>query len=306
MKTYLLIFGLLLSACTATEPTPELNHLSLMSPKGAPAFALIPMLQDEVDAIEFVDGVDVLSAELLKGELDVILAPINLGAQLAQRGDFPYRLYAVITWGNLFVVKSEQATQSATIGIFGQQAVPGIVWQDVATRQGIQLETSAFASVAEVSAQLLAGQLDRGLLAEPSLSLTLQKAQQAGLNLTIEYDVQALWKASHGVDNYPQAGLFIRDDLTEAQRCFVFERFQEMQAFVEGLDGNVQSLDQKIDGVDLTSIGLPPAPILQAAFYRMHVQPRLAVDELIAIELFLERFDLAHLENFYSDDILQK
>ena len=51
--------------------------------------------------IQFVDGTDQLIAQLSKAdsEYDIIIAPINIGAQLIAKNQTSYRLKSILTWG---------------------------------------------------------------------------------------------------------------------------------------------------------------------------------------------------------------
>jgi NitT/TauT family transport system substrate-binding protein len=295
----LLILAISLSACRPSPPSESEVKLTLISPRGAPAFALIPLLNQGLDAIEFVDGADVLSAELLKGEADLVVAPINLGAQLAQRGDFPYRVYAILTWGNLYVVAREDAAMDAELALFGRESVPGLLFRTLVSERYASANLQGYSSVNEVLAQLLAGQVQRALLAEPSLSIAQMRAREQGWTLSVEEDFQARWREFSQSHNYPQAALFVRADLPEATLCVVAERFEVMQAFISGLSGNSASLQESLRTLNLSDLGLPDIHVLAQVWTRMSVDPRLAIDEKSSIEAFLELFGWAGLENFY-------
>ena len=59
----ILLIGIIgLSACTQVEPV----DLRVLTPAGAPATALIPLMKEgSTDDVKVVDGTDVLSAELV-------------------------------------------------------------------------------------------------------------------------------------------------------------------------------------------------------------------------------------------------
>lgn len=299
LRIVLVLLLVTLGACqNQTQPVTP-SSLSILSPKGAPALALLPLVIDEVDNIEFVDGVDILSAEFIKGQYDVIIAPVNLGAQLSLKQDNPYVLYGVVTWGNLYVVSSDTQANPLAMAIFGQQAVPGKVISVVEPLFNQRYQFDAFASVADVSAQVLASQYSLALLAEPSLSATMMRAQAAGITLTIEYDIQALWQEKTGFFNYPQAGLFVRKDMSMNEMNEVEARFVRIQSYLSELQEEEARLDQDTTGIDLDGMGLSPSTILERALNRMNIQPLLAELEFEAIEAFLSEFELNGLSDFY-------
>jgi NitT/TauT family transport system substrate-binding protein len=303
MKLVITLLILILSACQTTQPVVTPTSFNVMSPKGAPALALVPLLLDAQDKIEFVDGTDVISAEFVKGELDILIAPINLGAQLTSKQDNPYVLYGVLTWGNLYVVANINQEASTKMAIFGQQAIPGRVLSTIESQFKESYTFDPFNSVAEVSAQLLAEQYSLGLLAEPSLSASLLRAKSSGITLEIRYDIQALWKQQTGFDNYPQAGVFVRRDLSAAEINGLGERFARMATYIESIHLDVEQLDQDTSDLNLEDLGLPNTTILKTAFSRMNVQPRLAKDVVNDIEAFLKLFNLHNQSDLYFHQV---
>ena len=288
---------LILFGCQA-KPL-EWENLTILSPKGAPALSLIPLLDEAKDQIEFVDGTDVISAELIKGEQDMIIAPVNLGAALSKKGENQYRLYAIVTWGNLYLVgPSNTDINAETVAIFGEQAVPGLVFKQV-----LNQSTEAFASVTDVQGQLLAGQYKVGLLAEPLVTATIAKAKSLtpALELSILSDLQELWSSKTGQDNYPQAAIFVKADLSEDKQAQIDARLLKMQAYNEAINQNPSQLETDITEERLTQLGVPSGKILASAWERMNINVQAIAEVKDAVEVFLKLFKLNGLENYYYE-----
>lgn len=87
----------LLTGCKTNQ-----QSVDIICPTGAPSLALVGVYEDVVKEgkIDFVDGSDMLIAELSKAdsEYEVIVAPINLGTKLMSQGQTDYRLKSVLTW----------------------------------------------------------------------------------------------------------------------------------------------------------------------------------------------------------------
>lgn len=299
-KLLILIASLLLVACTA-QPL-EWNSLSILSPKGAPAIALIPLMENGTDTIELVDGADLLSAELVKGEKDVIIAPVNLGAMLASKGSSTYKLYGIVTWGNLYIVGIEGGvwlTDVRPIALFGDKAVPGVVFNKIESKLGYAVQKDFFNSVTDVQGQLLGGQYILGMLAEPAVTATIAKAKQNNLSLSVVNDVQALWKEATGFDNYPQAAIFVRSDLTKDQMAQVDARFASMLEFNTSADTDPSVVVEKITTITPEVLGVASGEIVKAAWLGLNISVTKASDQKDAIEAFLELFKLNGLEGFY-------
>jgi NitT/TauT family transport system substrate-binding protein len=302
MKRILIIlFSLVLVACQA-KPL-EWESLSILSPKGAPAISLVPLIQENLDSIEFVDGTDILSAELIKGEKDVIIAPVNLGAALNKKESNLYRLYGIVTWGNLYLVSNSDSTllSDEAIAIFGEQAVPGLVFNAVKDQLSINPISTAFNSVTEVQGQLISKSFNLGLMAEPLVTATIAKAKtlETPLNLSVYADLQALWKTKTGFDNYPQAAIFIKADISDERLKQVEARFDLMMAYNLEVNNDSSLLERDINEELSTTLGVPSSKVLVQAWDRMNVNIVKADDNKEAIEAFLELFKLNGLENFY-------
>lgn len=291
----------LLVACTA-KPL-EWENLTILSPKGAPALSLVPLIQENKDSIEFVDGTDVLSAELIKGEKDVIIAPVNLGAALSKKDSNPYRLYGVVTWGNLYLVSNAdvQLVSDEPIAIFGEQAVPGLVFNSLKEQLGQSFVSTAFNAVTDVQGQLLSKSFNIGLMAEPLVTATIAKAKtlETPLNLSVYKDLQVLWQEKTGFDNYPQAAIYIKADISDEKLKQVEARLELMMAYNIELNNNPAILETDITEELATTLGVPASKILTQAWDRMNVNVVKAEDNKEAIEAFLELFKLNGLENLY-------
>jgi NitT/TauT family transport system substrate-binding protein len=295
-----LLASLLLFGCTSAKPL-EWNSLSILSPKGAPAVALVPLVQNGTDTIEFVDGADLLSAELVKGEYDVIVAPVNLGAMLYSKGNEAYKLYGVLTWGNLYIVGTEvqPAIYPLNIALFGDKAVPGIVYNKLKGASG-DYNGTFFNAVSDVQAQLLTSQYTLGLLAEPLVTATIAKAKESGVNLVVVEDLQQTWFEQTGFDNYPQAGLFVKADLTEEQLAQVAARFESMQSFVASADTDASTVVEPINTIGAAVLGVPSGELVKAAWEGLNISVVSSTEAKDSVEAFLEMFNLNGLEIYSS------
>lgn len=300
MKKLISIFVVLLlvGGCAVTpEEVVEPLSLSILAPKGSPALALLPLVEANVDQIDFVDGSDLLSAEFVKGEYDVIVAPINLGAMLYSKGNETYKLYGVLTWGSLYIVGTQEqpAISPLNIALFGDKAVPSIIFNTVHGNSGVYNGTY-FNAVSDVQAQLLTSQYSLGLLAEPLVSATLAKSKEVGLNLIVVEDLQASYAEKTGFDNYPQAALFVKADADEAVLNELAAQFEILQSFQASVDSDVNTLDTSIESLTRDDLGLPATAILKAAWERMNIEVYVASDVKESIEGFLGLIKLSGLD----------
>ena len=293
MKKLLLILILALGL-TACAPAKQYTF-TWLGPKGAPAVSLIPVLKSTLeDSIELVDGTDVISAALIQGDKDLIIAPINLGSKLIQSGDANYKLLAVVTWGNLYIVKDEAVpyTDNMDLAMFGSKAVPELVLNKVSDALSFTFTKVPFNSVADVKGQLVAKTYALGLLAEPIATATIAAAKAQGTTLSVVADLQAAWKTKTGFDNYPQAAIFVKADLSAAQIKQVKERIALMVDYVASVDADKAVVETDISTLTPELLGVPSAAIVKLTWDRLNVDVQYASDKKDEIEAFLTLFSL--------------
>lgn len=299
-KIIFLILISLLVGCSA-QPV-EWENLSILSPKGAPALSLVPLIQENKDSIEFVDGADILSAELIKGDKDMIIAPVNLGAALSKKDSNPYRLYGIVTWGNLYLVSNDTVlSENEPIALFGEQAVPGLVFNAIKDKLELNFVSTAFNAVTDVQGQLLSKSFNIGLLAEPLVTATIAKAKtlESPINLSVYKDLQVLWQEKTGFENYPQAAIYIKADISEDKLKQVEARLELMMVYNIEVNEKPSILETDITEDLSQTLGVPAAKVLVQAWERMNVNVVKADENKEAIEAFLELFKLNGLENLY-------
>ena len=236
-----------MTACSSSTPKEEtVEPVSILCPTGAPALSIQGAADLEDVSIEYVDGSDLLTSELAKedGEYDIIVAPTNLGAKVYSESE-SYNLDAVLTWGNLYLVGPEGIDlKTASIAAFGQNAVPGLVFNQV-EEEG--LNVTWYSSAAEAQQALLTGQQQVALLAQPVAQATVAKAKENGKEMTedradhigkISYNDRSSYRRgllNSGVNIEYQANNFILSAVTGYQnlndRMFLDQDFTERDIF---------------------------------------------------------------------------
>ena len=293
----LLVGILILSACTKAKPV----ELTILTPTGAPAVSLIPLMLDATkDQITIVDGADAVGAALVKGSYDVIVAPVNLGMSLASKGNSDYVLYGVLTWGNLYVVGEGSATlnQAGDIALFGQAAVPQKIWDTVKSSLGNVRKEIYYNAVSDVQVQLLTKKANLGLMAEPAVTATIAKAKSQGLTLHVVANLQTAWKTVTGLDNYPQAGLFIKKTAAKSVRTAVDARFKQITEYVKTINTDPSAITAAVDEVGAANLGVASGAIIASAWERMNVKIVKAGDSLPEIESFMKLFGMNNASEF--------
>lgn len=137
----LVLLSLLMVSCNnddievpAELPTTTLSsEVSILTPGGTPYLAIGGLLVNEKINVTVAEGPDVLQTSFPKGSYDIIIAPVNLGTMLYNKGNSKYQMSHVITGNNAYIVtKAENKLDSIAdlegqdILAFGKSASIGI------------------------------------------------------------------------------------------------------------------------------------------------------------------------------------
>ena len=230
LLSVLALIGLV--GCSDSEP------LTIIVPNGAPAVAQIFVQDNSEDyVVDVVNGEDPLVAAYGSSSHDFIFSATNLGAKMYSSG-VEYKFLAAITFGNLFLVSSQEedftieSLEGKEIVLFGQNATPDIVLKYILEQNNINATLSYVDSVASANAAFIADNSKIIMSAEPLLAiLSLNVSGYKTLDLQQEY------KDITGEDSYPQAGVFAKASLTDRQ----------INRFLDDLEDSVNKVNQDLD-----------------------------------------------------------
>lgn len=277
------------------------TDLNILSPSGAPALSLLHCFENNADKITVVEGADILQAAFVspEHEYDVIIAPTNLGVKLALAGKSEYRLAAVVTWGNLYVLAEDESVlenEAVRFAAFGEQAVPGLVFESVKDQLHLN-EVTYYSAVTEAQAALLSSNADAALIAEPAATATIAKAKEKGMDLKVVGDIQALWETKTGSNGYPQAAVFVLE--TEENSESINELLAEIEASMNKVlsEVNLGSTDDLIACIDAAGaevLGVPNAQLAAKSYARMGLSYRTASSCEKELTDFLSLFGITY------------
>ena len=217
--------------------SPPLPRLVLGGPLAAVSFPLIHMAQsgalaDVARTVEFRPwrDPDQLRVLALEGKADVLAVPTNVAANLYNRGA-AVELVNVSTWGILWLVSRDPSLETLAdlkgeeIAMPFRADMPDLLFGLVSEAQGLDprrdFELRYVASPVDAMQLLLARRVDHALLAEPMVSMALQRAKSfpasvAAPELHRSIDLQAEWgRVLQRPPRVPQAGIAVVGALRE-------------------------------------------------------------------------------------------
>lgn len=292
----LLLLFMLFTGCSAKTEDTKLN---ILVPMGAPSIAVIPVLKEATHSVNLVSGSDPLQAALISPnpEYDIIIAPVNLGAVLINKNASQYRLWGVVTWGNLYIVGENEDVLSSegTFALFGENAVPQKIFDTVKGKMSINMNLSYFPSVNDAQAQLLTNKASAAMLAQPLAAATIAKAKENGKELKIIANLQTLWKESTGTENYPQAAIFVLESSYQKNKNAIENEIGKMKAYVDTCWGESSTLEADITELTPEKLGLPSAKLVANVFKGMNVRVKAALEVEAELKAFLQLFGLTNI-----------
>jgi len=215
-----------LAALVGTAHAQKLPRLVLAGPMASVSNPLIHMVEsgalaDLAERVEFVPwrDPDQLRVMALDGKADVLAMPVNVAANLYNRGA-RLRLLNVSVWGILWMVSRDPGL--ATLADFRGKEIampfrgdmPDIVFGLVAEAEGLDprkdLRIRYVATPVDAVQLLVTRQVDHALLAEPAVSMVLRKTRSMPLapELHRSVDLQKDWgRAFARAPRIPQAGI---------------------------------------------------------------------------------------------------
>lgn len=290
----------MLTACSNGQATTS-TDVHILVPMGATSLSMLGLYDDPNIVIDTVDGIDAITAELSKDSsaYDIIIAPINVGAKLIAEGRSEYVLSYVVTWGNLYIVGSDESalSQAGNFAAFGELAVPQKVLTSSINVEALTPEITYFNSVNDVQQQLLTQKANVGLLAEPAATATIAKAKEKGIALQVLVDLQKAYKEKQGMEEegYPQAALFIKKDVgSNVTACI-----SKAEQFINDASNDEGKIAEAITIATTDKLGVPSIEIIQKTWERQNIRFVEANQVKTEIEMFLSQFGFVEFDNLY-------
>ncbi len=228
--TLVMVFAI---GCKDKEVIPE-GEYSIVSPDGAPAFALAIFAKDSMVSETLKVNPKIVSSTLIRAEAiksDFAIVPANM-ASIIFNANEGYCMAAAVTNGNMFIVSNRQNTEFTLNDLkghvlysIGQGSVPAFIMLKTLTNAGIEIvensETPVEGKVAVqycADGQALLAKLKTatdtvyGNLAEPAV--TSMVAKNIGFRVA---DLQTLWQASTSSDikGFAQAVLIVKKEIAQ-------------------------------------------------------------------------------------------
>ena len=267
-----------LGGCAAKPAEPVTVRLGGL--KGPTSMGMVKLLSDAEQSetentyeFEMAAAADELTPKLLKGELDVLAAPLNLCAILSANSDGAVQLLAINTLGVLSIVEnggeeigSWDDLRGQTIYATGKGTTPEYALRYLLTQYGLNPDADVTmewkSEPSEVVAQLAA--LDHAVAMLPQPFVTAAKAQLPALRVAM--DLTEEWDKLENGSRLLTAGLLVRREFAEAHPEAIAVFLKEYAASVDYLNENVAEGAALVEQYDIVK-----AAVAEQAIPSCHV-----------------------------------
>ncbi|MCD6254244.1 MAG: ABC transporter substrate-binding protein [Thermotogae bacterium] len=193
----------------------------LLNPVGPSVVPIVGILEGKVSSdvgfeVRFWSNFDQLMAGLSSEDVDLVVLPISVGANLYAKG-FPIRLVAVNLWRSFYIVGKDVEVEDwedlegkEIYTPHGKGQTADVVMRFVAKRHKMEIGKDlkiSYASPQEIIALMSAGKVKLAALPEPFTTLAIKKA-----GAKIVLDMQQLWSKETGYPSrLPITGIFVKE-----------------------------------------------------------------------------------------------
>ena len=279
---------LIIFMCSCTNNSTLDTEVSVITPKGIPFLAIGGLLEEENVNIESVAGAENLQTALATGSHDIVIAPLNLGAKLYNANKSNYKVAAIVTANNAYIVSREENPLDSVYDLvgekviaFGATGIPGNILKTVYERNDL-LDVEdidfSFSSSADVYS-VFAGDSTSAkyaLMSEPEIT-KLQLKDNIKVKKIDLCDVLGVYT--------PQACIFVNPNSDKELVNKVLEMIEDNSAYLNNNPDKyakkVVKLDKSFElmGKDIISNSIPNANIE----YKNALDSRMEIENILTI-----------------------
>ena len=225
MTVLALVLGMICFANAEEKAAIRLGGL-----KGPTSMGMVKLLDDAENGLtknsyEFTmaGSADELTPKILKGELDILAVPANLGAILSKNSGGAVQMLAVNTLGVIYIVEKGGETvqtiedlRGKTVYATGKGSTPEYALTYLLSQHGLDVSTDVTvewkSEPTEVVAQMATEEASVAMLPQPFVTVAAGQLE----NLRIALDLTKEWEALDNGSQFVTAGLIIRKEFAEA------------------------------------------------------------------------------------------
>ena len=287
LSTIILLLSLVLFGCGGKNK----ETIKIIVPSGTPLVAIGGVLDNEFYEVEVVSGADLLTQALVKGEYDVVIAPVTAASKLYISQNIKYRFASSINLSSNYLITLNGKSldnSSAKILAYGANNTPDIIMKSVLEKHG-GVDNYAIdyqQAITDVVPFIVNGSdYDFFLTSEPVLT-------QLKLKYNLNFDVIDLQEElKDDLELIPQAGIFVNSESTKQTEIKNF--LKDVKKNIESLNSDGNKYFDKVATLNeyFTKLG---SDILVSSIPRSNIK---YIEAKSNIEIFNKYYDLLNKYN---------
>ena len=249
MKKVLIILCLVALSFLTISCEKEKEEVKIIVPLGTPYLAISGLLDYEKVEIQTTNGASNLQAALTGDSYDIVIAPLNLGANLYKKGSSQYKLASILTLSNAYIVtKEENKLDSISdlngkkVKAFAESGIPASTLKKAFNDNNLDTTNISYlSSSSDLYSAFLANGIEEEyiLLSEPEVSKLAKEMNIKKLDLSQELNQDII-----------QACIFVNPISSKTNQ--INEVLNKIKENVTFLNDSPQSYADKIIPLDYT------------------------------------------------------
>lgn len=265
----------------ADDETPDVRFAVLSGPTGVGAAKLLDNVNNQNSlnhagyAYTIAADNSELVAGLTNGEIDIATVASNVAVNLYNKTDGGVKIIAVGTLGVLHILEGNGGTSvnsmsdlaGKTVYAAGQGANPEYVLRYLLQANGLEIGRDVevvFADASEISAKLLAGEIECAMLPVPAATAAIAKGEG---KVRQAVDMTEAWDALRNGSQLIMTAVVARAEFVEAYPDRVSAFLTDYQASIDFVNNNVDAAAEIIADLGIT----PSAGIAKQAIPQCHL-----------------------------------
>ena len=256
----LLAVILVISVMSCSENTSSAD-ISIIGLKGPTGMGMAKLMEDNANGktdnnytFKLTSAPDEVTAEVIKGTVDIAAVPINLAGVLYQKTEGAIQIAAINTLGVLYIVENGNTINSIadlegkTVYATGQGSTTEYILNYLLTKNNINAEVVYKSEHSELVTLMAAGEIVIGMLPEPHVTTALNQNEnlRVALNLTEE------WKKVSDDDSMLLQGcIIVNKKFAEENKAALDKFLAEYKASIEYVNANIDDASLLIEKFEI-------------------------------------------------------
>lgn len=242
---YLLVLSLFLLTACNRKTSPEQTTIRVAVLRGPTAIAFAswlnkpPVIDGRKVEVTIIDSPEQMQAILISHKAEIAALPMISAANLYNK-KIKYRVAGCPVWGNLYLAESSRTLSTGhSLYVFGAGTTPDILTRYFCEKNGLLYQYNyTYPTVREIVQGIYAGKINRAVLAEPYLSMVLQKDS----TFTIIADLNS---PDGNTTGFPQTAILYHPSIDALRESIDCELAASAQFANEYPDETIRILEQK-------------------------------------------------------------